>query len=50
MRKIPINAGDEYRDGFEHGMNNMLTMVKTVFAEHPQWTRAEIEQYIKDNL
>lgn len=50
MRKIPVDAGDEYRDGYEHGMNNMLAMVKTAFAEHPEMTRAEIEQYIKDNL
>lgn len=32
------------------GMTAMKKMVLTVFREHPEMTKGEIEQYIKDNL
>lgn len=32
------------------GMDKMKKMVLTVFREHPEMTKQEIYEYIKDNL
>lgn len=34
----------------DNGMDTMKHMVLTVFREHPEMTKEEIYQYIKDNL
>lgn len=50
IKKLPIEMTDEFREGVTLGMNNMLVMVLTVFEEHPEMTKSDVEQYIKENL
>lgn len=40
----------KFQDFEQDGMDAMKKMVLTVFREHPEMTKGEIEQYIKDNL
>lgn len=40
----------EYAEAYGKGLNSMRKMVLTVFREHPEMTKQEVEQYIKDNL
>lgn len=51
--KIKVKVKDYYDglyDGLCDGMSDMVKMVLTVFKEHPDYTKEQIEQYIKDNL
>lgn len=41
---------DNHLNGMTDEMDRMKKMVLTVFREHPEMTKGEIEQYIKDNL
>ena len=50
ITKMPLHPSKDYLEGFELGTNNMLAMVLTVFEEHPEMSKAQIEQYIRDNL
>lgn len=50
IEKLPSDATQDFKDGFVLGLNNMLAMVLTVFDEHKDYTKEQIEQYIKDNL
>jgi hypothetical protein len=50
IKKITVDASSEFREGVILGMDNMLAMVMTVFEEHPEMTKEQIKQYIKDNL
>ncbi len=40
----------DYAKGYGKGMTSMKRMVLTVFREHQEMTKQEVEQYIKDNL
>ena len=40
----------EYAQAYGKGLTSMRKMVLTVFREHPEMTKQEVEQYIKDNL
>lgn len=48
--KLPLNMTKDYKEGWRVGTHNMLTMVLTVFEEHPEMTKEEIKNYIKENL
>lgn len=40
----------EYAQAYGKGLNSMRKMVLTVFREHPEMTKQEVEQYIRENL
>lgn len=41
---------EEYAEACGRGLNSMREMVLTVFREHPEMSKGEIENYIRDNL
>lgn len=41
---------EEYAKAYGKGLNSMRRMVLTVFREHPEMTKGEIERYIRENL
>lgn len=41
---------DEYAEAYGRGLNSMRKMVLTVFREHPEMSKSEIEDYIRGNL
>ena len=40
----------EYAEQYGRGLTSMKKFVLAVFREHPEMTKQEVEQYIKDNL
>ena len=50
ITKLPLRPTKDFLDGFTVGTNNTLAMILTVFREHPELSKEQIEQYIKDNL
>lgn len=49
-KKKLANATPDYRAGWGDGLDDMKCMVLTVFREHPELSRDEIYNYIKENL
>lgn len=47
--EIKVKSKDYY-NGLCDGLSDMVKIVLTVFNEHPDYTKEQIEQYIKDNL
>lgn len=41
---------EEYAKAYGKGLNSMRRMVLTVFREHPEMSKGEIERYIRENL
>lgn len=40
----------EYAEAYGRGLNSMRKMVLTVFREHQDMSKQEVEQYIRENL
>lgn len=50
MGNIPIEYADNYLNGKIDGLNKMKKMVLEIFEEHPEKSKEEIKDYIKENL
>lgn len=48
--KIPLTETSEYLNGKIEGLNKMKKMVLEIFDEHPNASKEEIKNYIKEIL
>lgn len=48
--KIEVKKAKDFLDGKIEGLNNMKKYVLEVFDKHPDASKEEIKNYIKENL